>query len=331
MRLLDKIWRWAAGLGLTLALAGCGLMGGSNAPAVTQGNADVSAADRANGPRADFPVVLGDSFKIDGIEYTPNNSWNYDAVGYATTEQASGISASHKTLPLPSYVEVTSLENGKRVLIRVERRGPMTNARLIALSPDAQAMLGASEATPVRVRRVNPPENERFALRAGQAAPERIDTPDSLVQVLRRKLPASGSVSLASSSTATTEPNTAADDVETAPTIAAAPSSETTPTQQATPSPSTTEEASNAPTAAPKPPAVPSQPVARGRFAVQAAAFRNKANAERAAKTISGFVKSGGGYHRVRTGPYANRGQAEAALVKVRAAGYSDAQIVTAG
>ena len=331
MRLLDKTSRWATGLGLTLALAGCGFMGGSNAPTVTQSDAGVAMADRGNGPEADYPVVLGEPFKIDGIEYTPDNSWNYDAVGYATTEQAAGISASHKTLPLPSYVEVTSLENGKRVLIRVERRGPMTNARQIALSPDAQALLGASEATPVRVRRVNPPENERFALRAGQAAPPRIDTPDSLVQVLRRKLPAAGSISLASTNPATAEPGAMTDEADSAPAIAVATTPEAAQKPEATPSPSPTTEASSTPAATPKPPAAPSQPAARGRFAVQAAAFRNKTSAERAAKAISGFVKSGGGYHRVRTGPYANRGQAEAALAKVRAAGYSDAQVVTAG
>ncbi|MEP2736390.1 MAG: SPOR domain-containing protein [Erythrobacter sp.] len=288
-------------------------------------------ADRGNGPEADYPVVLGDPFKVDGIEYTPDNSWNYDAVGYATTDQAAGISASHKTLPLPSYVEVTSLESGKRVLIRVERRGPMTNARLIALSPDAQALLGASDATPVRVRRVNPPENERFALRSGGAASPRIDTPNSLVQVLRRKLPASGSTSLAS--TAPAKPTEATNEEDSEPSIAVAPNPEPTATPTSTPSATATATATAAstPTTAPKPPASTTQPAMRGRFAVQAAAFKSKASAERAAKAINGFVKSGGGYHRVRTGPYANRGQAEAALAKVRAAGYSDAQVVTAG
>nr|WP_251567318.1 SPOR domain-containing protein [Erythrobacter sp. 3-20A1M] len=41
--------------------------------------------------------------------------------------------------------------------------------------------------------------------------------------------------------------------------------------------------------------------------------------------------KQARGIHRVRTGPYATRGKAEAALAKVRAAGYSDARVFTAG
>jgi rare lipoprotein A len=324
MRLLGKKSRWAAGLGLTMALAGCGFMGGGEPPSKVLSDPAVAMADKGNGPEADYPVRLGDPFKVDGVEYKPSNSWNYDAVGYATGEPAEGVSAAHKTLPLPSYVEVTSLETGKRVLVRVDRRGPMTNARIIALSPDAQALLGASEATPVRVRRVNPPENERFALRTGQAAPPRIDTPDSLVQVLKRRLPASGSVSLASKDDTQTDRDGAAKAEDKAPSIAADTAAKPTPEPTSTPSQVA---APNSPAAS----AMQNQPAARGRFAVQAAAFRNLANARKAAKAIDGFVKSGGGYHRVRTGPFANRGQAEAALAKVRAAGYTDAQVVTAG
>ena len=66
-------------------------------------------------------------------------------------------------------------------------------------------------------------------------------------------------------------------------------------------------------------------------FVVQAAAFSSKANADRAASKIGGFVQQSGKYYRVRTGPYTSRGQAEAALAKVRAAGYSDARVFTAG
>ena len=42
-------------------------------------------------------------------------------------------------------------------------------------------------------------------------------------------------------------------------------------------------------------------------------------------------MRKTGRFYRVRTGPYATRGQAEAALAKVRAAGYSDARVFTAG
>lgn len=319
MRLPNKVSRWAVALGMTTALAGCGFFSGGESPSVSRADPAVATAAIGTGPEADYPVVLGDPFKIDGVEYKPDNSWNYDSVGYATVDPEVGVSGSHKTLPLPSYVEVTSLESGKTILVRVERRGPMTNAREIGLSVGAQNQLGTGEGTPVRVRRVNPPENDRAALRSGGPAPTRIDTPNSLVQVLRRKLPVSGSASLASGRSQ-----------QPAARPAAAPSPRPTATATAAPARSAAQTAAATPPQTPAAAPAP-QPAAPGRFAVQAAAFSVKANATRAAKALGGFVQSSGGYHRVRTGPYANRGQAEAALAKVRAAGYSDAQVVTAG
>lgn len=44
------------------------------------------------------------------------------------------LSAAHPTLPLPSYVRVTNLENGKSVVVRVNDRGPFLNNRIIDLS-----------------------------------------------------------------------------------------------------------------------------------------------------------------------------------------------------
>jgi rare lipoprotein A len=44
------------------------------------------------------------------------------------------LSAAHKTLPLPSYAEVTNLRNGRRVVVRINDRGPFVDNRLIDLS-----------------------------------------------------------------------------------------------------------------------------------------------------------------------------------------------------
>ncbi len=44
------------------------------------------------------------------------------------------LTAAHKTLPLPSYVEVTNLDNGKQVIVRVNDRGPFVGDRIIDLS-----------------------------------------------------------------------------------------------------------------------------------------------------------------------------------------------------
>jgi rare lipoprotein A len=91
---------------------------------------------------------------------------------------------------LPSYAEVTDLKTGRTILVRVERRGPGDSQHAIELSPGAAAQLGiaAGSNEGVRVRRVNPPEQDRALLRSGNPAPERMATPKPLLDVLQRKL-----------------------------------------------------------------------------------------------------------------------------------------------
>lgn len=52
------------------------------------------------------------------------------------------MTAAHKTLPLPTYVEVTNLENGKKAIVKVNDRGPFHENRLIDLSYSAATKLG---------------------------------------------------------------------------------------------------------------------------------------------------------------------------------------------
>ena len=68
------------------------------------------------------------------------------------------MTAAHKTLPLPSYVEVTNLRNGRTVVVRVNDRGPFHENRIIDLSYTAAAKLGIlSTGTGwVEVRAVDP-------------------------------------------------------------------------------------------------------------------------------------------------------------------------------
>ena len=51
------------------------------------------------------------------------------------------LTAAHKTLPLPSYVEVTNLSNNKKVVVRVNDRGPFVGDRIIDLSYAAATVL----------------------------------------------------------------------------------------------------------------------------------------------------------------------------------------------
>ena len=284
-----------------------------------------------NGPAADYPMVLGSPFTVDGVTYTPVDTLNYDAVGSAGTGSEGGeaISAAHRTLPLPSYVEVTALDSGRTILVRLERRGPMAGKHVIELSPGAAAQLGLTggSQTGVRVRRVNPPEADRALLRVGQQAPARMDTPKSLLTVLQRKLDQQNGVT----------PPPAAATIET--------TASQGPAQLPPPKPTAKTPAGSLPKPAPAkaepaaklvPPVTKVAPpkdvparsaLAKGTHVIQVGAFSSKANAETAARAVGGQVSPSGKLWRVRVGPFADEAGAKPALAKVQAAGYKDARI----
>lgn len=105
------------------------------------------------------------------------------------------MTAAHRHLPLPSFVEVTNLDNGKRVVVRVNDRGPFVGGRIIDLSYAAAHRIGMVEkgVAPVRVRAVGPedgpaepvqlaaiePLTRSDAIEAGNGT----DAPVSFVQV----------------------------------------------------------------------------------------------------------------------------------------------------
>jgi rare lipoprotein A len=298
-------------LALTL-LAACG--GGGAAP-------ESVSQVATTGPAADYPVVVGPAFAVEGVTYTPADVMNYDAVGYAGTGAEGGmsVSAAHRTLPLPSYVEVTSIDSGKTILVRVERRGPMTGKQLIELSPGATAQLGlAGQArAAVRVRRMNPIEPDRAALRSGVAAPARMDTPKSLLTVLQRKLDLQDGV---------TRPIASVEPVPQPTTAALPPKVEPKGKPKVAPKPKPAAPVVAAPKPAPTPAPAPAT-AAKGKFFVQVGAFSSKANADSAAKKAGGTAVQSGKLWRVRAGPFASEADAKGALAKVKSAGYTDARI----
>jgi len=83
------------------------------------------------------------------------------------------MSAAHKTLPLPSYVRVRNLQNGRSVIVRVNDRGPFLHNRLIDLSYAAAHRLGivGTGTGLVEVEIVEPGESAPVKL-AGQPATE---------------------------------------------------------------------------------------------------------------------------------------------------------------
>ncbi len=70
------------------------------------------------------------------------------------------MTAAHKTLPIPSYVEVTNLDNGRKAIVRVNDRGPFIDGRIIDLSYAAAKKLGVYESGTARVevRAIEPDE-----------------------------------------------------------------------------------------------------------------------------------------------------------------------------
>lgn len=85
-----------------------------------------------------------------------------------------GMSAAHKTLPLPAYVQVTNLQNGRTCVVRVNDRGPFVGNRIIDLSYSAAAKLDMlrNGTAMVEVRTLDP--------RASAAAPS-VDVPQTTV------------------------------------------------------------------------------------------------------------------------------------------------------
>lgn len=110
-------------------------------------------------PRAEPPSRYGNpkSYKVYGKTYYPlATSKNYTARGTASwygtkfhgKRTSSGepydmyaMTAAHKTLPLPTYVEVANLKNGRAVIVKVNDRGPFHDDRLIDLSYSAATRL----------------------------------------------------------------------------------------------------------------------------------------------------------------------------------------------
>ena len=121
----------------------------------------VSASPRVIGP--DDPVPkgggvyrVGAPYVVGGRTYVPQEDPHYRAEGLASwyaedfhgRETANGeiydmqsITAAHPTLPLPSYVRVTNLGNGRSLIVRVNDRGPYHSDRLIDLSAKAARLL----------------------------------------------------------------------------------------------------------------------------------------------------------------------------------------------
>ncbi len=168
--------RQKAGLGGFFRIVAVGVLaaGGLSACASPGGHGALGVG--SEGPRA-----YNRPYEVNGRWYRPAAQPGYDAVGVAswysyeshnrTTADGEVFdarlpTAAHTTLPIPSYLEVTNLANGRHLRVRLNDRGPFVSGRIIDLSRAAAAQLGflGQGTARVRVRYLGP-----APLRPGEA------------------------------------------------------------------------------------------------------------------------------------------------------------------
>ncbi len=138
-------------LGLALALAACGFSRGIPGPTGTPYRA----------------YMVGQSYQINGRTYYPREDFDYDRTGTASwygsdfhgrrtangeTYDMNAMTAAHPTLPMPTIVRVTNLDNGRSVIVRINDRGPFAEDRIIDMSRAGARELGFEGKGLARVR-----------------------------------------------------------------------------------------------------------------------------------------------------------------------------------
>jgi rare lipoprotein A len=121
-----------------------------------------------NGQSGKTVYKIGKPYEINGVWYYPKVDYKYTETGIASWYgpnfhhkktangeifDMNGVSAAHRTLPIPSLVRVTNLNSGRAINVRVNDRGPFAHGRIIDLSRRAAQLLGFERAgtAPVRV------------------------------------------------------------------------------------------------------------------------------------------------------------------------------------
>ncbi len=145
---------------LSLLLSGC-----LSLPQPYSKNTPTPPAEISTDKKGQYKV--GKPYNINGKWYYPKVDHDYDKTGLASWYgpnfhnklTANGevfdqwaVSAAHKTLPMPSMVRVTNLENGRSIVLRINDRGPFVDDRIIDLSREAARLLGMEKQGVAQVR-----------------------------------------------------------------------------------------------------------------------------------------------------------------------------------
>jgi rare lipoprotein A len=151
-----------------LAILGFGMAGLSACaskppPAAPQ----VTSAQSSPSPTPGGTYKVGSPYQIDGVWYYPQVDYSYNQTGIAswygpgfhTKVTANGeayneneLTAAHQTLPMPSLVRVTNLENGRSIVVRINDRGPFVPGRIIDMSRRGAQLLGFDQKGTAKVR-----------------------------------------------------------------------------------------------------------------------------------------------------------------------------------
>jgi len=321
--------KWIMAVALAAGLSGC---------AETQ--FAIHSAKRVVGATEDKSVPnykVGDAYQINGIWYYPKEDYDHDETGIASwygtkfhgRRTANGeiydmnsLTAAHRTLPMPSYVRVTNLENGRSIVLRVNDRGPFAHSRVIDVSRRASQLLGFQRKGTAKVR-VQILADKSRALKArlrGRDELARVGSPITVDRLPKAKVAAETLPAPAgseSSGVAQAEPP---------PRLVA--SNTTAASDAAAPAPNITDE--------PVTGEVSVQVVPKTSIFIQAGAFGQFDNANRVRAKLSavGPVKissvlvGGRDLFRVRVGPLKSVKAADKMLEDVTRAGYPGARII---
>ena len=161
---------------LTALVAGCMDLNSSNEPATygQEGLSEEQLAVSGNNLTTDAYLMaaapkyyIGSPYRIEDVQYIPGEDLTYNQTGIAgivpvelngskTSDgeifNSNQFVATSKTLPLPSIVKVTNLENGNSVVVRVNNRGPFVNTRIMDLSVAAAQQIGINGTAKVQIQ-----------------------------------------------------------------------------------------------------------------------------------------------------------------------------------
>ncbi|MBT3766493.1 MAG: septal ring lytic transglycosylase RlpA family protein [Rhodospirillales bacterium] len=277
---------------------------------------------------------IGKPYQIQGVWYYPEVNYQYDETGIASwygpkfhaKKTANGevfnmneLSAAHRTLPLPSAVRVTNLDNGRSLVLRVNDRGPFAHGRIIDISRRGSQILGFFKQGTARVRvQIMAPESRALAAAMERGPGKKVDTP---ITVAKLPKPSVTAQSLAPPPGAAVSPASQTAEVN------GVRRPETVPVYQQKVVDSGWR---------PKPESAGQNQVKRTNMYVQAGSYAKFVNANRVRARLSslGPVKinsvliGGVDYFRVRVGPVNSVEEADDYLDDVLRAGYNDAKIV---